>query len=212
MDPDSGDEVVADSPTGESAEDPPEGDPHLLLYNLLFNEIKTRISHHYQSLLTGLSIIGLVMAYALLTGELVFLAVIPVIIGVLFVQSIRHLNSILWSARHLNEIEDGYSDEHPLFVWESNYGMTGSERAIVRGGINWSLLPAGIMYVFGALGYLGFAYVGYVVWPPDGVDIIAVGLTRSGLLVIYVLLTGLIGLVGYSHYLHRVELTGENGT
>lgn len=211
MDPDSGEDVVVDSSTDEPTTGSPETDPHLLLYGLLFEEIRTRISNHYRSLLTGLSIIGLVMAYGLLTGELVFLAVIPVIIAVLFVQTIRHINSILFSASHLNRIESRYTEEYPLFVWESRYGMTGSERTISEGRVNWSLLPAGIMYVIAAVGYVGFAYVGYVVWPPDGIDIIAVGLTRTGLLVIYMVLTAMICLVGYSHYLHRVTLARGKG-
>ena len=211
MDPDSGEDAVADSTPEESTSPSPETDPHLLLYNLLFDEIRSRIGQHYRSLLTGLSVIGLVMAYGLLTGELVFLAVIPVIIAVLFVQTVRHLNSILYSARHLKRIESEYSEEYQHFEWETRYGMTGDARRVSDGRINWTLVPAGIMYVFAVLAYVGFAYVGYVVWPPDGIDIIAVGLSRTGLIVIYVLLTVMVCLVGYSYYVHRVEFGQQEG-
>ena len=49
--------------------------------------------------------------------------------------------------------------------------------------------------------------MGYVVWPPQGVDILQVGLTPNGLLVIYGILTLMVSLGGFSYLLHRVELT-----
>lgn len=206
VEPDSGDGPPSETPDEDGSEDSGETDPHLLLYRVLHDEVRSRLSHHYQGLLTGLSVVGVIIAYALLSGELVFLAVVPVVIGFLGVQAIRQHNGVLFIANHLNRIEKEYADENPLFVWERRYGMTGTDRRIERWGIDWSFVPPGIILTFGAMGYIGFIYVAYVVWPPSGVDILAVGLTRNGLLVIYALLTVLVSLAGYSHYLHRVEL------
>lgn len=203
---------------GGAEEDEPGGlrdetEPPLLLYSLLHDEVRSRLTHHYRSLLSGLSVIGVIIAYALLSGEFVFLAVVPVVIGFLVVQTVRQLNGLLFISHHLCRIEGAYVEEYPLFSWARRYGMTGTERRVERHGIDWSLVPAAIVLAFGALGYLGFVYVSYVVWPPDGIDILVVGLTREGLLGIYVVLTTLVCLAGYAYYRHRAAFPagGERG-
>lgn len=205
-DPGTGEEIVNEAPDDVEEDLPDEDDPHLLLYSILHNEARSRISHHYRSLLSGLSVVGVIIAYALLSGKFVFLAVIPIVVGFLVVHTVRQLNGILFVARHLNRIERAYVDDYPLFAWEHRYGMTGTDRHVERWGIDWSLVPPVIILVLAILGYVASAYAAYVVWPPEGVDILLIGLTRGGLLAIYVLLTGLICLAGYSYYLHRSEL------
>lgn len=206
VEPGHGEDVVVDAQDDDVTNLPTDSAPDLLLYRILHDEVRDRISHHYRSLLSGLSVVGIVIAYALLSGEFVFLAVVPVVIGFLVVQTVRQLNGILYIARHLNRIERAFVDDHPLFAWEHRYGMTGTERRVERWGINWSHVPQGIVIAFAVLGYVGFIYIAYVVWPPAGVDVLAVGLTRVGLLWIYALLTVLVSLSGYSYYLHRTEL------
>lgn len=73
-------------------------------------------------------------------------------------------------------------------------------------GIDWSIVPQSIVILLATFGYLGSIYAAYVVWPPDGIEILLIGLTRDGLLAIYAFLTGLVVLAGYSYYLHGSEL------
>lgn len=205
-DPTGGEDLVADSSEDETGEVPDGSDPQLLLYRSLRDETQSRISEHHRSLLSGLSVIGVIVAYALLSGEFVFLAVVPVVVGFLAVQSVQYLNNLYFINRHLSRIERAYVDEYPLFEWEHRYGVSGADRTISQWGIDWSIVPQLIILVLAALGYIGSIYTAYVVWPPSGIEILVIGLSRRGLLAIYVLLTVLIGLAGYSYYLHRDEL------
>lgn len=207
VDPGTGKETVVGVPEDEAPEYPTEDDPHLLLYGVLRDEIRARITSQQRSLLSGLSLIGVILAYALLSGEFEFLAVIPILIGFLTVQTVQQLNGILYVASHLARIERDYVDAHPLFAWELRYGMVGTERSIRRWRINWTVVPQSIVLILAGLGYIGSVYAAYVVWPPQGVDILAIGLTRNVLLVIYMFVTALVGVAGYSFYLHQEELT-----
>lgn len=207
-DPGTGTDLVADVLEEPGRGDSSINDPQLLLYGSLRDEVHSRIAQHHRSLLSGLSVIGVVIAYALLSGQFVFLAVIPVLVGFLFVQSVRTFNNIYYVARHLTRIEGAYVDEYPLFNWERRYGGVGTDRGVYRWGIDWSIVPQSIVILLATFGYLGSIYAAYVVWPPDGVEILLIGLTRGGLLVIYAFLTGLVVLAGYSYYLHWSELAG----
>lgn len=205
-DPTSGEDLVTDSPKDEPGEIPNGIDPQLLLYRSLRDETQSRISEHHRSLLSGLSVIGVIIAYALLSGEFVFLAIVPVVVGFLAVQSVQYLNNLYFINRHLSQIERAYVDSFPLFEWEHRYGVSGADRTVIERGIDWSIVPQVIILILAALGYLGSIYAAYVVWPPSGIEILVIGLTRGGLLGIYLLLTALIGLAGYSYYLHKAEL------
>lgn len=205
-DPGTGTDLVADALEETGRGDPSINDPQLLLYGSLRDEVHSRIAQHHRSLLSGLSVIGVVIAYALLSGQFVFLAVIPVLVGFLFVQSVRTFNNIYYVARHLSRIEAAYVDEYPLFNWERRHGGGGTDRGVHRWGIDWSLVPQSIVILLATFGYLGSIYAAYVVWPPDGVEILLIGLTRNGLLWIYAVLTALVGIAAYSYYLHWSEL------
>lgn len=209
-DPGTGSDLVDDALEARGRGEPSANDPQLLLYGSLRDEVHSRIAQHHRSLLSGLSVIGVVIAYALLSGQFVFLAVIPVLVGFLFVQSVRTLNNIYYVARHLSRIEGAYVDEYPLFNWERRYGGAGTDRGVRRWGIDWSVVPQSIVILLATFGYLGSIYAAYVVWPPDGVEILLIGLTRDGLLWIYALLTGLVVLAGYSYHLHRSELAAPS--
>ncbi|MDZ7701338.1 MAG: hypothetical protein U5J98_04325 [Halobacteriales archaeon] len=193
---------------GPGPHDRDRNDPQLLLYRSLRDEVHSRIAQHHRSLLSGLSVIGVVIAYALLSGQFVFLAVIPVVVGFLVVQTVRTFNNILYVARHLSRIEGAYVEDYPLFNWERRYGGGGTDRGLHRWGVDWSNVPQAIVLLLAAAGYLGSIYAAYVVWPPDGVEILLIGLTRTGLVWIYAFLTLLILLSGYSYRLHRAELAG----
>lgn len=204
-DPTGAEDIVVDGEDPEGG-DSNETDPQLLLYRSLRQETRARISQHQRSLLSGLSVIGVVIAYALLSGEFVFLAVIPLVVGFLVVQTAQYLNNLFYITRHLSRIERAYTDEYPLFEWENRYGVAGTDRALVQRGVDWSIVPQYIVLVLGLLGYLGSVYAAYVVWPPRGIEILVIGLSRDGLLAGYVLLTALVCLAGFSFYLHRAEL------
>lgn len=188
----------------------PETDPHLLLYSELRDEIGLRVSANGRNLLTGLSTIGLIVAYGLLSGELVFFAAIPVVVAVLIVQAIFQLNRIMLAGAHLSRIERAYVDDHPLFSWEHRYGMFGSRRVDDDWTVNWTLVPQTIVFSVAGLGYLASAYVGYVLWPPQGADVLTIGLTRGGLLVVYAVLTALVCLAGYSYHQVKTSLDAAN--
>ena len=209
-DPTGGEDLVADSENEQAGENPNETDPQLLLYRSLRDETQSRTSQHQRSLLSGLSVIGVIIAYALLSGEFVFLAVIPIVVGFLAVQSTQYLNNLLYINRHLSRIEQAYLDEYPLFEWESRFGISGTDRGLTRRGIDWSIAPQFIILILAIFGYFGSIYIAYVVWPPNGVEILVIGLNRGGLLVIYFVLTVLICLAGYSYYLHQAELAGSD--
>lgn len=205
-DPGTGNDLVADALEERGPSARSGSDPQLLLYRSLREEIHSRIAQYHRSILSGLSVIGVVIAYALLSGQFVFLAVIPVLVGFLFVQSVRTFNNIYYVANHLGRIEGAYVNEYPLFNWERRHGGAGSDRGLRRWGVDWSLVPQAIVILLATFGYLGSIYAAYVVWPPDGVEILLIGLTRNGLLWIYAGLTALVLLAGYSYYLHRSEL------
>jgi len=178
-------------------------DPQLLLYDSLREEIHLRISINGRNLLSGLSVIGLIVAYALLSGEFIFLAVVPIIVSILLIQTFFQLTRILLASRQLTRIERAYTDEYPHFDWEHRYGMFGTDREIKNWRIDWTAVPQAIIFVLVVLGYFTSAYVGYVLWPPEGVDVLQVGVTRSVLVVIYAILTMLVGLAGYAYYRHQ---------
>lgn len=103
MSEDSGseDNIVVDGDDVSKVDVPDDIDPHLLLYNNLHAEIRSRASTNGRNLLTGLSTVGLIIAYSLLSGEFIFLAVVPIVIAVLIIQTVFYLNRIMLAAYQL---------------------------------------------------------------------------------------------------------------
>lgn len=180
----------------------------LVQYETLREEVHVRIGQHYRNLLAGLSVVGVVTGYGLLARRVVVVTAVPFLIGFLAVQTVRHLNAILFLARHLNEIEQRY-DDVPLFGWERRFGMTGSGRTVVRWGIDWSSLPARIVTATGVIVYLVFVVAAIQVWPAGGLPLFGLSVGRCVLLTTYFLYSAAVALVGISFRLHREELSPD---
>lgn len=125
-DPGTGTDFVADALEDAGHADPSPNDPQLLLFGSLREEVHSRIAQHHRSLLSGLSVIGVVIASALLSGPFVFLAVIPVLVGFRFVPPVPTFNNIDHVARHLVQHRGRLRRRVPLFNWERRQGGAGN--------------------------------------------------------------------------------------
>lgn len=174
-------------------------------YNVLREEIRTSIQQHNRRVLSGIAGIGAVAGYALLRESRWLFAIIPFIIGVMFIQTVNNNRFIASNASHQIDIEAKLSEVTPLFCWETKYGgFFGNEPAALRESphlwLSWDIFLKYGMFFIAIATYVFATVVGYIFWPtrPEGLGF----LDQLGILMIYCLFTlfgTFIGVLGWWH-------------
>lgn len=97
-------------------------DYRLAQYRQLREGIRAKQERSTRTMMRGIGASGVVAAYGLYTdASRIVLAVIPVIIGVLFVTHVLNMSWLARNAAHIVDLQDRVSV--PGFEWEREYGM-----------------------------------------------------------------------------------------
>lgn len=183
-------------------------------YNELRAEIRLSIQQHNRRVLSGIAGIGAVAGYALLRESRWLFALIPFIIGVIFIQTVDTNRWVASNVSHLTDIEAKLSEVTPLFCWETKYGgFFGNEPAALRKSphwwFSWDIFLSYAMLFIALPAYVFAIWVGYSFWPTHPEELAV--LDRYELLVIYfsfTLFCIFIGILGLWH-VHEVSSSTE---
>lgn len=161
-------------------------------YRELRQQVREKMSQKQKRESRGVASVGLIVAYAFYTGDLILVGFVPLIIGIIGIQ---HMESTSWVVRltaHIVTIQD----EIPVdkFSWESTYGMHSDNNTIES-------LPR--IAVAALIGLVYFGSISVSLYTASNVEVLNRGvghwLVYTSMLAIYVLLTLLLGVSLYSY-------------
>lgn len=179
------------------------------LYELLHHRAETERKWQFWRLAAGHAVVGVILAYAFVFGRWEFVALTPILYGVVVIDGLKFGVRMLYLQQHLVELESKLSGRDPLFSWVTRYGFFGAGREVSVEDVDLNRIPELAQFLLIATIYGGLIVVSLAAWDADaGVQTtVGVAVTRDLLLLGYASFTALFGaivLVGYFHY-RRVE-------
>ncbi|WP_148413670.1 hypothetical protein [Haloferax sp. KTX1] len=187
----------------------------LTQYECLQSEKQDLIDQQGRRIQGLMAAIAAVIGYALYAGHLVYLGMVPILIGLVFVEVILTHNQMLFVAKHLAVIEAALagSSDSPFRHERVRGGVFGDERG--RGGrLSLADVPHLFQLALGVVAYGCFAVISTrpVAWERYGGNVPSVagidlnaGLVGAALLAYF---AGLL-LVGISHLALRSRVHGD---
>ncbi|WP_157534024.1 hypothetical protein [Halobacterium hubeiense] len=135
-------------------------------YMVLREETHLRIELQQKRLTGGVTVIGAIIGYGLLSGNHAVIAVTPFILGLLYIESARTYRQIGALARHLYAIEEDLKTVNSKFNWEHEYG---GFFGVGNGLIDRSLyrVPTYALITVAAAAYIALAIISLRFWPPE---------------------------------------------
>lgn len=174
------------------------------LYELLHERAETERRWQFWRLAAGHAVVGVILAYAVLSGNLRFISLTPILYGIVVLDGLKTSVRMLYLQQQLVELEAKLADREPLFEWVSEYGVLGPGRRLELFDVDVNTVPETAQYALIVTIYLSLIAASLLTWTPLS-DATGAGLpvTRSLLLVGYVTFTALLVVilfVGYVHY------------
>lgn len=183
------------------------------LYELLHDRARTERKWQFWRLAAGHLVIGVIVAYAFLFDRWRFVALTPILYGVVVMDGLKYSVRLLYLQRHLVALEAELAEREPLFEWVSEYGFFGPGRRVPVEDIDLNRIPE-----FAQVALIGAIYVTLIVasllvWRPVRPAAATSGFltTRGHLLVSYGLFTLLFAAVVYVGYVHYRRVQAEIG-
>jgi hypothetical protein len=175
------------------------------LYELLHDRAERERRWQFWRLAAGHLVVGVILAYAFVSGELRFVSLTPILYGIVVMDGLKTSVRMLYIQQQLAELEAKLSAREPLFSWVIDYGYFGRDQRIEIDGVDLNSVPETAQYVLILSIYLALVAASLVTWRPleAGSAGVAVGVSRNLLLLGYgtfTLLFGAIVAVGYLHY------------
>lgn len=184
----------------EIFEDVPVSEEEMLLelYSELRSEVRMQMRLTNRTAARGIAVGGAIVGYALYANRLVFITLVPFVLGFLVVQVAQNLIDTMMSARHMVEIESALSEPGSPFRYElvsggafgDRRGTSGFQRTL---RLTSTAVPKWGRIVMG-LGIYVALVVGSILefWPSSPVTVLGMGIGRLELLAAYVLNTAVI--------------------
>jgi hypothetical protein len=175
------------------------------LYELLHDRAERERRWQFWRLAAGHLVVGVILAYAFVSSELRFVALTPILYGIVVMDGLKTSVRMLYIQQQLAELEAKLAAREPLFRWAVDYGYFGRDQRIEIEGVDLNTVPETAQYVLIVSIYLALVAASLVTWRPldAGSAGVAVGVSRSLLLLGYGTFTVLFGVivgVGYLHY------------
>lgn len=210
--------VTRQSLTGEThqrdamAADPGEADTELSddrlrmdVYELLHERAETERRWQFWRLAAGHAVVAAIILYALVTRNLRFVALTPILYGIVVLDGLKTSVRMLYLQQQLVELEAKLREREPLVNWVSEYGFFGRKKRIEVWDVDLNSVPETAQYALILFIYLSLIAVSLLTWRPlaPGSATTVVPASRTLLVAGYgtfsVLLAAIIG-VGYMHY------------
>jgi hypothetical protein len=184
---------------------PGDDDLRMRLYELLHERARTERKWQFWRLAAGHLVIGVIVAYAFVFGRWRFVALTPILYGIVVMDALKYSVRLLHVQRHLVAVERELGEREPLFGWVDEYGFFGAGRRVSVEGVDLNKIPEVAQFALIGSIYLALVAVSLVVWTPlDGAsgaaDSFLVG--RGHLVVSYGLFSLLFAVVVYVGYVH----------
>lgn len=192
-----------DSPVDDA--DPSDDRLRLELYELLHDRDAQERKWQFWRLAAGHLVVGVILAYAFVSGTVQFLALTPILYGIVVMDALQTSVRRLYLQQRLAEIEAKLTEREPLFDWVARYGVLGDGNRIEVWDLDLNTVPETAQYVLVLTIYVVLVGASLVTWSPlDGASAPGgLGVTRGLLLLGYatfsVLVAVIVG-VGYVHY------------
>lgn len=174
------------------------------LYELLYRQVENERRWRLLRLVGGFAVIGIVLGYAFAFDQLRFIAVTPLLYGIVLMAGLRSSIEILYLHSHLIRIEEALESTEPLFHWVSRYGTFGEGQALEVAEIDLNIIPNTALYTLAVVIYFVLAVLGLRTWTPlRSASTLGGSITQGVLAVGYVLFTVVflaIIVVGYLHF------------
>ncbi|MFB6171082.1 MAG: hypothetical protein ABEJ23_01010 [Haloarculaceae archaeon] len=174
------------------------------LYRLLHERAETERKWRFWRLAAGHLVVGVVVAFAVLSGRPAVVALTPIVYGVVVMDALRSGVRSLYIQQQLAELEAKLAPREPLFNWVRAYGVFGPQQRMEVEEVDLNAIPEVGQYLLVAGIYLGLVLASLLAWRPlDGAGPSGIRVTRSLLLVGYAtfsVLFAVIVAVGYLHY------------
>ncbi|WP_135824537.1 hypothetical protein [Halorussus ruber] len=198
----------SDDPESDGDAAVPREEKLLTLYENLRAEVRVRIRVANVRATRGIAVVGGVVGSAMVQSSFHLLALVPIVFGVLFVDTVRSYNEILAVARHLVELERDLAERGSPFQYEVRRGGAFGLARNQWGTFGWLSVANGArIIIFGGV-YLGSWAVLLSYWatPPR---LFGVKIGTTLLAVFAVGLSVFLLAVGLSHLAYRRRLSTE---
>ena len=190
--------------SGESRETGTAVELRVRLYELLHRKLERERTSRLTRATRGGVLVAIVFGYAVVSGDLRFIALTPVLYGVVAMDGLKSTVKILYLNRHLVRVEDGLGDHEPLYDWASRHGVFGDLPRIEVADFDLNEIPTIALVVSVAAGYVGLVVLSVRTWtatgtgasqvpPPVPLDVLLVGYA------VFTLVLLVISGVGYVH-------------
>lgn len=156
----------ADSSTREDSTDIDDRELELLKeqYLSLRDETQLKIESLGKRITQGLTAIGAIVGYGLVSDDLGIVSITPIVLGVLYIESARVYSQIGRLAGHMYHIEDELQEIAPLFRWETEHGgLFGVSDNILD--ITSYRIPTYLMVVVAVVAYVISVLFSMSFWP-----------------------------------------------
>jgi hypothetical protein len=156
-------------------------------------------------------LVAAVFGYAVVTGDLRFIALTPVLYGVVAMDGLKSTVKILYLNRHLVRVEDDLGDHEPLYDWASRHGVFGDLPRIEVADFDLNEIPTIALVVSVAAGYVGLVVLSVRTWTASraGESGVAPPVPLDALLVGYAVLTLILLVISGVGYVHLQRLSRE---
>ncbi len=197
--------------SGESRKTGTAVELRLRLYELLHRKVDRERTARMTRATRGGLLVAAVFGYAVVTGDLRFIALTPVLYGVVAMDGLKSTVKILYLNRHLIRVEDGLGGHEPLYDWASRHGVFGDLPRIEVADFDLNEIPTIALVVSVAAGYVGLVVLSVRTWtatstgesgvaPPVPLDVLLVG---------YAVLTLVLLVISGVGYVHLQRLSRE---
>lgn len=183
------------------------------LYELLHDRARTERKWQFWRLAAGHLVVGVILAYAFVFERWRFIALTPVLYGIVVMDGLKYSIRLLYLQRHLVALESKLAEREPLFEWVTEYGFFGAGRRVPVEDIDLNRIPEFAQVVLIGTIYLTLIVASLLVWTP--LESAATGnfpITREVLLVNYGMFSLLLGMVGYVGYVHYRRVRADIGS
>ena len=127
-------------------------------YSELREEIRMNQKLQHQRIIGGLTAIGAVIGYSLVSEGLVFISLVPLLVSILFVVTVRMSNATLYLGRQVYDIEQSLDVPVEEFGWESRFGgvIRSNERFSMWDDqlISWVVVPQAMLQILILIAYV----------------------------------------------------------
>jgi hypothetical protein len=171
------------------------------LYELYHERAERTRRWQFLRLGAGHLVVGTILAYAFVFDGWRFVALTPVLYGIVVMDALKYSVRLLYLERQLVALEAKLQRREPLFDWATEFGFFGEGDAVEVGGVDLTVIPETTQYVLILSIYVVLVAGSLVAWQP--LDSATPGVTvelLAGSYAVFSLLFATIIAVGYAHY------------